>query len=228
LVGTGLAVLYALATQFEQLSLLPGDGQRPPASDLNRLIELDDRVDTLNDVFLALIVITVITFMIWMFRAAKNNEALARPAPRFGPGWAIGGWLIPLANVVIPVLIMQDLWRGSDPSVPRGDTRWKIGNRSLLVGFWWGLLFFGRVFVAVGNSRFNDGSTIDDLRSAINLQIVGNIASVAAAVLGILVVRAITARQEECLRVQNEQWTQRGDAPTPPIPPTPPGPPVST
>ena len=44
-----------------------------------------------------------VLLIIWLYRAAKNNEALGRQNPRLGPGWAIGGWFIPLANFVIPL-----------------------------------------------------------------------------------------------------------------------------
>ncbi len=220
LVATAGTVVAAIATQFEQRGLVP---ERPPigVSDFNRLLELDDRVGTINDTFLALAILTGIAFMVWMWRAAKNNEALGRSRARFGPGWAIGGWLIPVANLVIPVLIMQDLWRGADPSIPRGDSRWKIGDRSLLVGFWWGLLLFGRLMILVGNGRVDDPTTLDDLRGGIDLQIVGQLSTLAAAVVGVLVIRAITARQRECLLAQNEQWQQLStDAPAPPSPPS--------
>ena len=67
----------------------------------------------------------VVLFIVWQFRAAKNNEALDRRGARFGPGWSIGAWFIPLANLVIPVMIIQDLWRGATPSTERGDLAWR-------------------------------------------------------------------------------------------------------
>jgi len=207
------AVVYAIVTLAEERSLV-GDSGIESRADFLRLVELDDRVGTLNDVFLALILITACAFVTWMFRAAKNSEALGRTSPRFAPGWSIGGWLIPIANFVIPVLIMQDLWRGSDASAGRDDHTWKIGNRSLLVGFWWGCLLFGRLLIAIGGSNVESGS-LDEIQSGIDLQIGGNLLSLSAAVLGVLVVRAITQRQDECLRTQQAQWT------APPPPPAP-------
>lgn len=44
---------------------------------------------------------TFVLLIIWLYRAAKNNEALGRQNPRLGPGWAIGGWFIPIAWWVI-------------------------------------------------------------------------------------------------------------------------------
>lgn len=193
--------MYALVTQIEQRSEVSDLGSFGSIPDLGRLQELDDRIDDLNTAFLALALITGVTFIVWMWRAAKNNAALGRSQPRFGPGWAIGGWLIPLANLVIPVLIMQDLWRGSDASIPRGDSRWKIGDRSVLVGFWWGLLLFGRVMIGAGGATINQGS-LDDLKSGVELEIVGSLCTLAAVVLAVHVVRKITQRQQECLRAQ--------------------------
>ena len=41
------------------------------------------------------------------------------PKERWTPGWAIGGWFIPLANFVIPFLVVLETWRRSDPDVRR-------------------------------------------------------------------------------------------------------------
>ena len=104
----------------------------------------DDADTFVSVVVLALLVCSVTIFVlliIWMWRVAKNAELTGRTQPRFGPGWAIGGWFIPLASLVIPVLVMQDLWRASDPAVPRGDPVWRRRPGSAPAGMrpamWW-------------------------------------------------------------------------------------------
>src|SRR5947199_1504714 len=77
-----------------------------------------------------------VLLIIWLYRAAKNNEALGRQNPRLGPGWAIGGWFIPLANFVIPFIIMDDVWRGSDPSIGRGDANWRRSSTLAAIRAW--------------------------------------------------------------------------------------------
>ena len=42
-----------------------------------------------------------VVFIIWQFRHAKNAQVLGARGG-LGPGWAIGGWFIPLANYVLP------------------------------------------------------------------------------------------------------------------------------
>lgn len=119
-------------------------------------------------VLAAIVVATTVVFIVWTWRSAKNNELLGRVQPRHTTGWAIGGWFIPIGNLWIPVQIVQDLWRGSDP-----DAQQRRG--SALVGWWWGFFLAGRVLTFTP---------------------VGVLCSVPAAVLAILVVRQVTDRQE--------------------------------
>lgn len=179
-----------------------------------------DAVDIVQGVVITIggaVLVTGVLVIIWMWRAAKNNQALGRERPRFGPGWAIGGWLIPIANLVIPVLMMQDLWRGSDSSIPRGDMRWKIADRSPLVGWWWGLwIASSGVLSFAGGGNENLVNTLSKLQSNLRFGVVSAVLSVGASVLALLVVRRLSQRQDECLRVQNEQWAQQ----LPPPPPT--------
>jgi hypothetical protein len=147
-----------------------------------------------------------VLFIIWMSRAARNNEALGRDLPRLSAGWAVGGWFIPLANFVIPVLIMQDLWRGSNASIPRGDMRWRIANRSALVGWWWGTFVLTFLRIGPGDGAA-DSVDLDQLRATDFLGLFGMLFAAASAVLAILVVRRVADRQEATLRAQQAAWT---------------------
>jgi hypothetical protein len=149
---------------------------------------------------------TAVVFIIWMWRAAKNNEALGRMNPRLGPGWAIGGWFIPIANFVIPILIMQDLWRGSDPTVARGDPGWRAGRGSALFGWWWALWLLGIVRIFAGNDNSDSSHSLSDIKRSNQVALVAFLGHAVAAGLAIGVVRKLTARQEECLRTQQSAW----------------------
>ena len=146
---------------------------------------------------------TFVLLIIWLYRAAKNNEALGRQNPRLGPGWAIGGWFIPIAWWVIPFIILDDVWRGSDPSIARGDPNWR---RSSTMGAIWAWLVTAVIFTipsaiasSTGDVRADEPEKVrrDDI-----LRIIGAVGAIVAAVLAILVTRRIAARQEECLQAQ--------------------------
>ncbi|MFL6243017.1 MAG: DUF4328 domain-containing protein [Acidimicrobiia bacterium] len=146
---------------------------------------------------------TFVILIIWLYRAAKNNEALGRQNPRLGPGWAIGGWFIPIAWWVIPFIILDDVWRGSDPSIARGDPSWR---RSSTMGAIWAWLVTAVIFTIPSGIASSTGDVRadepDKVRRDDILRIIGAVGAIIAAVLAILVTRRIAARQEECLQAQ--------------------------
>ena len=144
----------------------------------------------------ALIVLT----MIWLFRIAKNHQALGRRLT-WGPGWAIGGWFLPPILYVIPFLMLRESWKAAEPDVPPGDDRWKSSPDTPLLWIW-GLLYIVApvVFVAVGlRQQFGAmGSDAEDLadffHDRLGLLVAQSIAGILAAVAWGLLVRALTDR----------------------------------
>jgi uncharacterized protein DUF4328/uncharacterized protein DUF2510 len=142
-----------------------------------------------------------VLLIIWMWRVAKNAEVLGRTEPRWKPGWTIGGWFIPFANLVIPVLVMQELWRGTDPEAPRRDPLWRSRPGSALVGWWWALYLASVVRFGVGTDNGDAAaqSQLKHVRTEDLIAAFGMAASVGAAILLILVVRRLTQRQQTLL-----------------------------
>jgi Domain of unknown function (DUF4328) len=158
------------------------------------------------DVVIALVVVAIVPcFIVWCWRAAKNQRVLGRAPERLGPPWAIAGWFIPFANLVIPVLVMQDLWRGSDATIARDDPRWRIADRSWLVGWWWGL-FAVALFTFVGSPADRRSFDADAVRGANLVGVLGMACAAVSAILAILVVRRLGERQERCRDAQEQAW----------------------
>jgi hypothetical protein len=72
---------------------------------------------------------TVITFVPWFYRARANAEYSSWPQRR-ARGWAIWGWVVPVANFFVPFQLMGDIWRAGLPASQRGKTAW-------LPALWW-------------------------------------------------------------------------------------------
>ncbi|MFA5883901.1 MAG: DUF4328 domain-containing protein [Acidimicrobiia bacterium] len=160
----------------------------------NRADDADTFVGTAALMLLVCSVVIFVLLLIWMWRVAKNAELTGRSHPRFGPGWTIGAWFIPFASLVIPLLVMQDLWRASDPTVGRGDPAWRQRPGSRLIGWWWAAYLVATLrFVSSGDA--NSRSELENLRTTDSLAAVGSLVAIAAAILLIRVVRGITRRQ---------------------------------
>ena len=136
-------------------------------------------------------VVTVL-LIVWTYRCAKNASALGRVGARLTPGWTIAGWLVPVANFVLPYLAVSDLWRSSDASAERGSG-WRRLHTSSLVVAWWFVYLIGSVgFLLVMAVVLVGRMTAADARADL---VVAHLATALGSVLGIFVVRDVTARQ---------------------------------
>jgi hypothetical protein len=95
---------------------------------------LESRLSLMGFAALVLVITGVLAgglFIWWFHRAYKNLASLGATGLRYGAGWAIGGWFIPLANLVLPKRIANDLWRASDPALPaKSGSRLAVGSGS--------------------------------------------------------------------------------------------------
>jgi hypothetical protein len=195
---TALVVLFAciavasvalLGVHLNRLAAADNFESHPSLTTAHALQDADDAVSTASSFVAILRVAIAVCFIIWMFRAAKNMVALGRHGARYGPGWSIGGWFIPFANLVIPVMIVQGFWRASSPDTGPG-TVWTKRSRSALVGFWWVALILANFTYFTWNSN----ETLDDIRASDTVASVGSAFCVIAAVLAIPVVVQLTRR----------------------------------
>lgn len=85
---------------------------------------------------LSLVTLAALVFLcIWTFRATRNARALGLRTA-FSPGLSVAGWIIPLANFVMPYLSVRDLF-------PEGSH----GRRQ--AGTWWACEISGVVLSMV-------------------------------------------------------------------------------
>ncbi len=136
---------------------------------------------------------TFILVVVWTWRSVSNLRVLDRTGARLSPGWTIAMWFIPVANLVLPYLVFQDLWRSSDPQSEAGDG-WKRGHGSPLVAAAWSLYVVGACAPIVALTVV--GTTDTSASDMAWLLLLGYVATSAACLLAIPSVRRITARQE--------------------------------
>lgn len=110
------------------------DESRDPTALIKRLENADDFLDATAFIGAVLLVAILVVLIVWMYRSARNAQALRRWDNGLTPGWAIAGWLVPFANWFVPATLMQSLWRGAEP-VPAAPTDPK--RRSAAIGVWW-------------------------------------------------------------------------------------------
>jgi hypothetical protein len=184
----------AVAFGFAQRSLLHRIMDDPSQVRYSELVTDQNRVDAINAVYLGLLAVTAIAFVVWFHRAYRNLDALDSPR-RFGTGWAIGAWVVPVVNLYMPKRIADDIWAANqDPST---DTRTHgmPAPKSALIYCWWGAWIVAAILgIIVGRSP--DPTTLQEMLDRNGLYLARDVALVVPAVLAIFVVRRVTAGQE--------------------------------
>jgi len=175
-------------------------------------------------VWLISLVAGAIGFLIWWYRAYDNLPGLTGYSRRYGRGWAVGAWFVPILSLFRPKQIGNDIWRGGDPEA-RGNQRWSNLQVSPLVHWWWAVYLLSGVIGGIAgqllsadpvlsNSVVGQGlipvpnppshaDLVKEHSAAIALAI-SNIAEIGAAVLAVLFVRAATERQDKAIAAQEQ------------------------
>src|SRR5437773_2571325 len=84
----------------------------------------------------------VVTFLLWVGRAYRNLPALGAHELDYSPRSAIAWWLVPIVSLVVPLRMMIELWRASDPSIrPNGRSDRQRAPFPKLLLTWWIVLW---------------------------------------------------------------------------------------
>ena len=211
-----IGVIAALIGRIQLASdLLAGNTRGLTPSDVN---ESDNLVASTTLAESALYVLVAVAFLVWLHRVVTNSHGLGEQGLRFTPGWAVGWWFIPFANLVRPAQVMSETWRASDPQHTRSDVRSRRQVSIAVVGLWWALFLLGSVigrFAAVGSNA----STLDGLRTNAEAAIGASVILILAA--GVLTWLMMRITQRQAAKAQALIQPSQPPPPPPPPPPVP-------
>jgi hypothetical protein len=163
----------------------------------SRDLQLNDNVQLAVRLLQCVVaVVTSVFVLVWIHRVHGNLPLLGARRLRYSPGWAVGGFLIPFVNYVLPFLVVREIWKASDPK--RMDAQsWRDGPLSLLVPSWWVLLCVSVIAPPAVNLAFGGGDEVTASQHWNWVFLVSDVLVIPVAILWILVVRGIVSRQEK-------------------------------
>jgi uncharacterized Zn finger protein (UPF0148 family) len=142
---------------------------------------------------------TGLVFLVWFNQAYRNLTRMQVADLSWSGGWSIGGFFLPLANLVIPCLVAQEIWRASRPEQDLDRSRgWKKERWSAAITLWWLLWIAANILFIVAAAVMDSSRRIDPdvfRRTALVLAAMHLSAALAAAIL-IYVIGAVVRRQE--------------------------------
>ncbi len=149
---------------------------------------------------IAVFVATVVAFSMWIHRAYANLPALGNPKEglEYSPGWAVGGFFIPFAHLVIPYRVVREIWAKSDPAIrSEQDFMFSVEQTPSVIIVWWVFWLLSNFANNIFYRLSDDAETPEALLLEGHIGVVVAVLEIVAAVLAIKVVRGIDRRQEE-------------------------------
>ena len=185
--------LVALLSSVAQQSLLGGEFTQAQA-DANDL-----REQVVTYIVIAVGLATVVVFFVWLHRAAANARALGATGLTFTPGWSIGWFFVPIANLFMPLRVMRELWRAShDPA------HWATRAAAPIVGWWWFAFLVDEATERLAGILYKNAESVSALQTATGVDIVSDVTSIVAYLVGYVMIARIADAQANARRAAPE------------------------
>ncbi|MDO9364557.1 MAG: DUF4328 domain-containing protein [Sphingopyxis sp.] len=183
----GFAVTVAVL--IGELGELNGDVllENPDPSSLEQLYLVALLVSSL------LAIITVIIFAMWIYRAAANVIAANVTGFDFTPGWAVGWYFVPFANLVQPFLAMRQIWNASHfggSDLDRGDP---------ILTLWWTAWLTSNITANISMQLAWRSTSAEMYEVSLYLGIASSILNLVLFVVGMRLVERVTEAQRDRL-----------------------------
>jgi hypothetical protein len=155
-----------------------------------------DRLNAMGVIEAVLMLVIVVLWLLWQYRAQSNLAALGAENLRYTPGWAVGWWFIPIANFAIPYLTVRELVKASNPEA--GAIDWAATRTPAIIPLWWGAWLAHIILASAGAAVAGDPdtATFAQLAAREGLLIASNGMEIAAAVLAIVLILKVDRLQE--------------------------------
>lgn len=171
----------------------------PTATNWQLWSDTADAASNLTGLTSAVTVATIVLLVVWSFRAHRSTERLS-PGPRtWSRGWSIGGWFIPVANAVIPFLVIGETQRIATATRQGGiaDPGWRRSSKVQPLGVAWWCCLIGSFVVQLAAASVVETAVAENEVTAYQVSYVLHAAALGllagSGALGALYVRRIGA-----------------------------------
>lgn len=131
----------------------------------------------------AVFVLTAVIFAMFLHRANKNARALSGQPLSDSPGWTVGWFFVPFANLYKPYQSVREIWERSKGAAPLPFTLWWVA-------------YIGGGVLSWISLRMRDPNSIESMISSDGLAIVQELVGIASAGLALWMVRSLHQGQQ--------------------------------
>ena len=137
--------------------------------------------------------VSVVLVAMWIHRAHANLHAAGWDALEFTPGWAVGWYFVPLANLIKPYQAMRELWNTS-----MREDDYFVSDAPMILKLWWGTWIAGNILSNIA-TRMQGYGTDMSIQYGGMLGAVSSLLLIVCAWNLVGIIRSITRAQSEGL-----------------------------
>jgi hypothetical protein len=173
-VGISIVAIISGMMEYELLSNFKSGNFVSESSAIAAAESNDSRQDAVGIIQFLVFIISGIIILKWIYRANLNARKMGAENMLFTPGWSIGWYFVPIANLWKPYQAMKEIWMAT-----KNPQNWKTVSVSSLLPWWW---FIWIVSNLIANASFKLAMKAEEL----NQLIMANIVTLASDVAGIV------------------------------------------
>jgi hypothetical protein len=220
LAGQIALMLVLIAALFHRIGLMHGIDAG--VTSYGQLHAADRLVRLTSDLLAIVFIVTAVMWCRWQYGAQTIVDELTSEPLLFTPGWAVGWWFVPFANLVMPFRTLRELWKAS-----HGGDSWEDIPTSAVISIWWlswAMVFALGVFHAFLSFHIGPSKTrvvTPAVLASLDSWTIGTLlARTVAASLALLIVRQVVSLQEATISRLTPDTPSDGDdaIPAPPMP----------
>lgn len=185
-----VVTIAAGVAAWHKYQLLAGPTVTGPYAD-NPLVEADTYLRNLMGWRTGLFLAALFQFSIWLATMRDVADALWPEGQRRRRAWLIVGWVVPVAQIFVPKMFVNDLWAAGR----RPQEHHRRGH-PLLTAWWLSMLAAGGSVYGDGPKALKDAATADEARHALRQIMIGDAVDVCAAALSVVVIWQLLRRLE--------------------------------
>lgn len=193
ILAVDIALFVSAIMEYQLLTSYRDGAFDANPAEFDLLAESNDlRQSAVGIAYLVVFIATVVLFAKFIYRASYNLRSFGAQGLRFTPGWAVGWYFIPIANLWKPYQAMKEVWNASvDP------VNWEsMGGNSLLNG-WWFFWIVAGIASQFSFRTWQRAESLEDYIRADVIDMVTQLISFPLDILAIILIGRVAAAQME-------------------------------
>jgi len=162
-----------------------------------------DRQGIVGGIQFLISIISWILTLKWIYRANYNARQLGATDMIFTPGWSIGWYFIPIANLWKPYEAMKEIWKAS-----KNPNNWKKQSLPSILTWWWLLSIVSAVLNNIAFRLSLRAKELDEFLTVNIITLLSDITFIPMCLITLAIITKLYKMQMSHYRNESNNWDE--------------------